>query len=457
MASDQSFSRRRFLGVLAGTVAASALPAAGAVQAATSAPRAAGTVAAPAQPAQAGEVLVWQVVDFIPQTKGLIKERMEQVASEKGIRLLFEELPSNPASNDRFIAAVQAGTPPDIWRTYDYQIQYWRIQNQTADIADIVRPYTTQAGGFWDPVTQTASYRDGWYGVPLAVNCWPMHVRQDLLDQNNLTYPKNWDEFREQGRQLTRPPVYYYGHTLGRINDTNNHFLGMLWTFGGKLQNDDGTLATREGDEAWLSTIDLIVKMYQDDRIIPPGSVNWDDTHNNQGYQSEQLVVTSNPTSIYNWLRLNKPDLAQKTKFYNYPAGPAGSFGQVDVWAESLFKNGKGGEGARVLLNAIADPAWYGEYILKLAGRFVPVYKNMIDDPFWSQNDLYTEYRGIITNGRIMSYSSAPLGAISELTTNYLIGDLMQDVLVKRVRPAEALATFVKSAQEIYAKPENQR
>jgi hypothetical protein len=81
----------------------------------------------------------------------------------------------------------------------------------------------------------------------------------------------------------------------------------------------------------------------------------------------------------------------------------------------------------------------------------------MIKDDLWTKNDLYTEYKTIIDTGRIMSYSSAPLGAISELTTKYAIGDLVQDVLVKKIKPADALATFVKTAEEIYAKPENKR
>ena len=292
----------------------------------------------------------------------------------------------------------------------------------------------------------------------MAVNCLPMHVRQDLLDKAGLKYPKDWTEFRAQGKQMTKAPLYYYGMTLGKINDTNNHVLGMIWTYGGKLQNDDGTLAVKAGDEGWIKTLELIDGMFNEDKIIPPGATNWDDTHNNQGYQSEQLVVTSNPTSIYNWLLQNKPELAKGTKFYSYPAGPAGSFGQVDVWGQGVFKNGKGGENTRVLLNGFIEPAWYAEYVnKKLQGRFVPVYKDMIKDDLWAKNDLYTEYKTIIDTGRIMAYSSAPLGAISELTTKYALGDLVQDVLVKKVKPADAVASFVKTAQEIYAKPENRR
>jgi hypothetical protein len=33
----------------------------------------------------------------------------------------------------------------------------------------------------------------------------------------------------------------------------------------------------------------------------------------------------------------------------------------------------------------------------------------------------------------------------------------VQDVLVKKQKPADSLATFVRSAEEIYNKPENRR
>lgn len=494
MASDRTFSRRRFLGVLGGTAAMSVVAACGGGQQAAPAAKteskpaeskpaapAAKTESKPAEskpaagaaqptaaakteskPAEskpvAGQtVVVWQPIDYLPQVTALMNERYTAISKEKGFNLTFEELPSGKASEDRFLASVQAGTPPDMYRLFDYQNQYWRIQGQTVEVTDIVKPLAGQQGGFWQPVEQTLAFDGKWWAAPMAVNAWPFHARQDLLDQNGLKYPANWDEVRAQGKQLSKAPLYYYGFTAGKCNDANNHFIGMLWTFGGKLQNEDGTLAVKEGDETWVKTLEALSAMFTEDQIIPPGAVNWDDTQNNTGYQSEQLVITSNPTSVYNWLLQNKPDLAKATKFYNYPAGPAGSFGQVDVWGQGVFKNGKGREGSFELLKGLTDPTWYSNYINEqLKGRFIPVYKDMINHALWKQ-ELYSEYQNIISTGRIMSYSSAPLGAISELTTKYIIGDLLQDVLVKKQKPADALNVFVRSAKEIYDKPENRR
>ncbi|MCS7051423.1 MAG: substrate-binding domain-containing protein, partial [Thermomicrobium sp.] len=328
------FSRRRFLSALAAGFGATLAACAGGGQATpTPAPQPTPTPAPAATPTPAAatptpaavatptavaarapaltpipgrEVVVWQTVDYLPETTALIKQRLDEVAQKNGFTVSFEEIPNNPQGYNRFNAAVQAGTPPDIWRMYDYQTQFWRAQGQTTDVTDLVLPFVQQNGGVWQPVELTCTFKGRWWASPLAVNAWPFHTRQDLLDQAGFKYPANWDEFRQQGKALTKPPLYYYGMTLSRINDTNNHTLGMVWTFGGKLQNEDGSLAVTANDKAWLDCLALIRAMYLEDQIIPPGSVNWDDGGNNQGYQSEQLVLTSNPTSVYNWLLKNK-------------------------------------------------------------------------------------------------------------------------------------------------------
>jgi multiple sugar transport system substrate-binding protein len=464
-----AFSRRSFLTALAGTASASVLAACGGGGGSTAPASSGGQTPAPAttsgaaatsagavKPAAGTPILVWQTLDYIPSTTQGVHDRFDAVSKDKGLTLQFEELPNNATSDDRFNAAVQAGTPPDIYRLFDYQIQYWRVQGQTVDLSDVVQPFTSQLGGFWQPAVLTCSYQNKWWAVPYAVNCWPFHARQDVLDQNKTQWPKDWDELLSQAKQVTKPPFYYWGQTLGRTNDTNNHFIGVLWTFGGKLQNDDGSLAVKENDDAWIQALDHINTWFNDAKIIPPGSVNWGDPGNNDAYQSEQVFTTSNPTSVYNWLVQNKPDLQQKTRFYSYPAGPAGSFGQVDAWGEVLMKNGKNTEGARTLLASLLDPTWYRDYMNNTQkGRFVGVYKDMLKDDLWTKNDLYTEYQKIVDSGRTMAFSSPPLAAYAEITTKYVIPDMVQDVVLRKMKPADALANFVKAAQEIYNKPEN--
>lgn len=422
----------------------------------TTAPAAAKPTTAPAAaaPASGGarpKVVLWRGQDYIPEVTTLQKAIMEDIAKKNNIDFTYEE--KTGSWNDQLLASVQAGTPPDIHGVFDYQAQYWRGQNQSTDVSDVVGRLRTQEGGFFDYITAADAWQGKWWAVPMAINAWPMHVRQDLMDAKGAKWPKDWDEFRKTAKEVQKPPeLYSFGYTLGKTNDTNNHFIAMLWTFGGALQTEDGKLAAQPNDKGWIETLKLTKAMFEEDKTIPPGAVTWDDGANNNAYQAGQLWATSNPTSIYTWLVKNKPDIAKGTKFYPYPKGPAGEFGQVDVWANIIFKASKAPDAAKTILEGFTQPATYRKYIADLQGRFLPVYKNLLDDSLWKSNPLYEQYTTIARNGRIMAYNASPTAPYGDVTTNFLIGDMMQDLLVKKQTPEQAYSTFLTRAKAVYDK-----
>lgn len=152
-------------------------------------------------------------------------------------------------------------------------------------------------------------------------------------------------------------------------------FIAALWTYGGKLQNDDGSLALKAKDEAAIAVLQLAKDMYSTDKIIPPAAVQWDDGGNNTAYQDGKVAWTSNPTSVYNWLLANKPDLAKATTFQNYPKGPGGSFGQVDVRGVTIYKSSKLSDQAQQSMARMLDHTHYQQRIDELKGRFLPIYQ----------------------------------------------------------------------------------
>ncbi|HEV8634274.1 MAG TPA: extracellular solute-binding protein [Chloroflexota bacterium] len=496
----QLLSRRRFLAVGLGATGAVALAACGAPATPTPAPKPTPAPAAPPKPAEAPKppepaaaaakpteatkpaeppptqgvpgtrpaaapaaapatkagpmpkVVIWRGTDYIQEVTSLMKSIMEDGAKQNNIDFTFELKEGN--WGDQLNAAVQAGTPPDIHGVFDYQAQYWRGQNQSVDVTDVSGKLRTMEGGYFDYIQAADAWQGKWWAVPLAINAWPLHVRQDLMDAKGLKWPKDWDEFRKTAREIQNPPnLYAFGYTLGRIDDTNNHVLAMLWTFGGQLQTEDGKFAPTANDKAWLETLKLTKAMFEEDKIIPPGAVTWDNGSNNNAYQSGQIWATSNPTSIYTWLvKNNKPDLVKGTKFYPYPKGPAGEFGQVDVWAHIIFKASKAPDAAKTILEYFNSPPQYRKYITDLQGRFLPVFRNMVDDPMWKNNPLYEQYTTIAKNGRIMAHAASPTAPYGDVTTNFLIGDMMQELLVKKQSPEQALSAFLGRAKAIYDK-----
>jgi multiple sugar transport system substrate-binding protein len=296
------------------------------------------------------------------------------------------------------------------------------------------------------------AWQGKWYTVPFGVGTWPWHVRQDVLDQHNGgKWVESWDQLRDLAKKVNKPPFNAYGIPLGPCQDTNHSFAEIVWTFGGKLQNADGTLAVKDNDDAVLAALDLLEKMYLEDKTIPEGAISWNDGGNNQAYQGELVAWIMNPPSVYVWTKANKPDLYQKTSLLYAPKGPGGAFTTVQSEGHAVFKAAKNPEAAKGMLEYSLQPDWYAGFIEKLDGRYGPVYKSMIDRPFWSQPRL-KEIAYITKNGRILGSDGPPLVAFSDIANKFYIPEMISDVLVKKVAKKDALAAFLTKAKEAYAK-----
>ena len=149
--------------------------------------------------------------------------------------------------------------------------------------------------------------------------------------------------------------------------------------------------------------------------------------------------------------KANKPDLFKNTTLTYAPKGPGGSFTTVQSEGFGIFKDAKNIDAAKGLLEYTLQPEWYVTFIEQLDGRYGPVYKSMIERPFWQQPRL-KEIAYITKNGRILAADGAPLVAFSDIANKFYIPTMIADVLVKKVPKKEALASFLTKAKEAYAK-----
>src|SRR5262249_56734916 len=98
----------------------------------------------------------------------------------------------------------------------------------------------------------------------------------------------------------------------------------MIWGYCGKLvEADDNTVALHS--KGTVEAVQLIADMFTKHKIIPKGTIAWDNTSNNKAYQSRQVIFVLNPTSIYAYLAESDKELYDTTGLLPIPAGPAGS------------------------------------------------------------------------------------------------------------------------------------
>jgi multiple sugar transport system substrate-binding protein len=95
--------------------------------------------------------------------------------------------------------------------------------------------------------------------------------------------------------------------------------------------------------------VQFIADMYHKHKIIPKGSIGWDNTGNNKAYQSRQVIFVLNPTSIYAHLAESDKELYDVTGLLPVPGGPAGAFDALGTAEWVLFKHNPYPELARGL------------------------------------------------------------------------------------------------------------
>jgi ABC-type glycerol-3-phosphate transport system substrate-binding protein len=421
--------------------------------AAQAAPANAPAPAAAAKPAAkpGAKLLVWRGKDFSENLNPIVRKRWDEYSQRTGVQFDWDE--SLQLAADALPAAIQAGQPPDVIPLGQTSVHFWRAQGQLVDITDVVGKYEKQQGGFWQYMVDTMVWQGKWYASPFGVGTWPWHIRQDLLDQHDGgKWVSSWEEMRELAKKVTKPPLYAYGIPLGPCQDANHSFAEIVWTMGGKLQNDDNTLAVKENDEPFLAALDLLEKMYVQDRTIPEATITWNDGGNNAAYQGETAAWIMNPPSVWVWLAANKPDLRKKTTLAYAPKGPGGVFTTVQAEGWALFKASKAQDEVKGAYDVLLDPSWYqSQFVEQIDGRYGPVYKDMVKRPFWEKPPL-SAIAYITQNGRILAATGAPLVAFSDLANKYLIPDMLSDVLTKKVDKKKAVNDFVAKAKELYAK-----
>jgi multiple sugar transport system substrate-binding protein len=453
---SKSMSRRdflRFTGLLAGSAALAACakvttPALESLATPTSAPN---ILATSTPTTGSASIRVWMENAFLPEIDAQNGKTFNEWGQQNNVSVEFTAA-ATTAYRERLAASVGTDAVPAIAQNFTTLVAQYQGRNQLLPVTDLVEKLNKMGGGFAPIGLSFAHYQNEYYGVPWGLDPVMMHARTDLLKQVGASYPANWDEFRTVSKEIqtANPGVYGWGMMLGNDADTDNSFLPILWSFGGAYCNTDGSLAFKS--DSMVQAIELVRKMFVEDKIIPPGAVGWDGSGNNKAYQTKQAAFICNSASVYAWCVANDAELAKVTSVYAPPAGPSGSFTPVTGWVLSIFKGTKFVDQAKAALEYYFDPARYQSMFAIGKGRLSPVYQDILNGSFYTQNEAYRDVPNMIKGGRLYSYPAPMNPAVGEMMEQLIVPEMLQKVVINNVKPEDAMNQAYEKAKPIFAK-----
>lgn len=382
MVSSEShaISRRTFL-KSAGIMTAGALAIAACTP--TAAPAAAPAGEGPAEPA-AEEVTIqflggpWS---FLPELDVVIENFAAQWAAENNAKVTFERdaqvLPKIQTAIETGSGAniIQYSSPPQIFA------------NALVDVTELANTISEEGGGYLPNAPYQMGTEDGkWLGVPLGQHNWFINYRQDWLQEEGYeTFPDTWEEALVLGAALKekgRP----YGMTLSdqASGDGNGVPRLLLWAFGGKEFNEDGTLAL--DSEETLAALEFAIQLHND--AGDPGEIGYDDGANNAAFLASKISMTANVNTIYLPAIENAPEIAEGMNHALPPQGPGGRFGygQLPWWGVLSQTTGAQLDATTSLISEFFKMENFGAFYKAGQGYILPLLPNYENEPIWPED-----------------------------------------------------------------------
>lgn len=397
---------------------------------------------------------VWGIVSFTPEGDALLGQQMKDWGKKNGIDVEYD--PINGSSYlTKLATAVEANAVPDIAMMEANSTFFYVANDHLVDLTDVYNDLKGLGGGMFTEVLPQVQVGDKVYSIPFEVGVPCMYARLDLIEKatGKREPPKTFDELEAMAKKINKPPqLYGIGLTCGRTPDAVGNIETVIFSEGGTLVDENGKPAiNNKGTVAALTR----VKRWWDEKLIPPNATSWDDSGNNTAYQSGQAAFVFNPASIFAWLEKNDPTMLKNTAQAPPPSGPAGSFPGIDTWSWSIFANSQNVDAAKELIKAIMQPDQVEAVYEKVGGRWYPIYHDLTTAPYWKSRPYFDFFPQIIKSGRPEWYpakgSATVVAQISAVDQQFVLADMLQDVLISGTSPADAAKKAQTKMEQVFA------
>ena len=259
------------------------------------------------------------------------------------------------------------------------------------DVDDLVAKIGERAGGWTDVVAGRGP--DGKYrGVPWFFISFPVALRTDLIEGIGEKLPDTWDDMRRIGKAL-KAKGHPLGIQLSHSADANHILRGIIWSWGGKLVEEDGKTVAINSKET-VEAFKFIKALYED--AMTEEVLAWDDRNNNVCLNSGKCAMILNPTSAYNSARKDNALIPGTDKpiheVINHiipPEGPAGRHMSAANQTFGVWKWSPVADVAKEFLDFHFQKEQQRKHLEASLGYNQPFLKAFGDHPLYEANPKY--------------------------------------------------------------------
>ncbi len=393
----------------------------------------------------AKKLVFWDKAEYVDEYATKMKETVDKFAEENNVEVDYVNVAASDMKQ-KLMAAIEAGTAPDLIVGDNTLVGQFGSMNQLADVTDVV-----DSIDFTDSAKEIGKFGDTQYMVPQAFTAPGMYIRKDKWEAAGFDMPTTWEELKTQAETVNDPANGFYalGFAMGASGggDAEGFVRTIILDWGGQTVDENGNVTVNSPET--VSAFEFIKSLY-DEGLISQDAVTGDDSWNNQAYLAGTAGVICNSGSVIASLKSDNPDLLANTQVIAYPAGPEGTYTLGGSNVFGIIASGANVDTAKEFVKYyFSDIDNYEAMIESMGGMWQPVVNGLDDTDFWQDPDMKPWLES--SKQTVSTYYPAPTDdrAMTGFS-NQLCVKAVQEMLVNGTSPEDAVADLETSFKELY-------
>ncbi|MGH7040560.1 MAG: ABC transporter substrate-binding protein [Acetobacteraceae bacterium] len=390
---------------------------------------------------------------FVPAFDKWFDKFAEDWGTKNGISVTVDHIPEQDiAARAAAEVAAKGGHDLFMWNGAGGPHLYRRY---LIDLTSLVESVEKKFGKVSTIGRQIAYNQDSktWSAYPDYYINNPGMYRKDLWDEIGMT-PTTWDDVRIGGAKLKKKghPV---GCSLARSNDPNLCWRGVLWSYGGSVQDETGKHVVLDSKGS-VEAVKFVAALYKE--AMTSEVLSWNDASNNQYIDSGVGSFIVNPISAYRSCQQINPKLADNIFVLETPKGPAhqlvgGASNSYGIW--NFARNQ---EAAKEFLMYYADN--WAEAFKASTGYNMPLFANIVPKPMPILSNDPTSHPptklAVLQNSdqwcAVAGWPGPAWAATDEVYNDFVICDMMTKAATGAMTAQEAVKWATGQADKIFKK-----
>jgi multiple sugar transport system substrate-binding protein len=398
----------------------------------------------PSVHAQKRTLNVLTTANYVPASDKKLEEQLQAFGKQAGVTIKVDHLRSEqmPA---KLAAEVTTQAGHDVVELD--LMAAWLHQSNLVDVSDIAGDVTKQMGDFY-PFARESAFVDGrWMGVPYFWIAFPGSYRKDLFEKVGEPVPDTWEDLLRSGRKLKA-----IGHPVGipisQCTDSVQSMLSILWSYGGKVMEADGTTIALNSPQT-AETVEFVKVLYND--TMEPEVLSWDNAGNNRFMTAGKGSWIQNPASHYISAKTSKLPIADHIYFHQTLAGPADRHTCMTLRSMGMWKFSKEAGLGKELIRYLFDEERYVQYITASDNYNHPIFPKFETHPVWDIDPKYASFKTIGQHSHLYTWPARPDPKAQIVIYNYIIANMYAKA-VTGTPTKEAIAWAESEIKRVYEK-----